>query len=96
MNETSLRVSGHVACGRNFRDHYSPSLAVCRIYGENYALHAKVIGVMKTIEIAFENNWRHLWMETNSKLISLTYNNNNIIPKKLKNRSLNCIYKINV
>lgn len=44
------------------------------------------------MKLANENNWRHLWIKTDSKLIYKAFNNTNIVLWPLKNKWLNCIH----
>jgi ribonuclease HI len=52
------------------------------------------MGIILAIECAFEKNWSHLWIESDSKLAILAFKNTSIIPWQLKNRWSNCMIKI--
>jgi hypothetical protein len=48
---------------------------------ENFnALYAEVMGVITGIYCVVERNWRILWIETDSNLVSLAFNSPSISP----------------
>ena len=55
------------------------------------ALKAELVGAMTAIEITYENNWRKLWLETDSKLLVLTFISISIVPWQLRQRWNQCL-----
>jgi ribonuclease HI len=53
--------------------------------GHVNALHAEMMGVILAIECAFEMNWSHFLLETDSRLVALAFKSPLIIPWSLKN-----------
>jgi len=45
---------------------------------------------MRAIEIAYEINWRNLWIEIDSTLVVLAFNFFNLVPWTLRNRWNSC------
>jgi ribonuclease HI len=58
------------------------------------ALYAEFMGVILAIECAYDKNWKHLWVECDSKIVALAFKSPHVIPWNLQNRWLNCITKI--
>jgi hypothetical protein len=53
---------------------------------------AELRGALKAIEIAFSNNWNHLWLETDSMLVVNAFKNQNkIVAWPLRNRWKNAL-----
>ncbi|MCI43475.1 ribonuclease H protein, partial [Trifolium medium] len=48
--------------------------------------------VESAIEIAQRRGWNHLWLECDSKLITLAFKSRLAIPWKLRNRWNNCLF----
>ncbi|CAJ2650982.1 unnamed protein product [Trifolium pratense] len=89
----SLGNPGIAACSGIFRNHRGEMVSCfSKHLGLANALFAEAMGVILAIEHAYAQNWSHLWIESDSKLVSLAFKSPNIIPWKLKNRWLNCIY----
>lgn len=55
------------------------------------AFVAEILGAILAIEIAQSKNWNHVWLETDSKLLTLAFKNHKMIPWNLRNRWINCI-----
>ena len=49
---------------------------------------------MFAIEIAYQRNWKYLWIETDSMLVTLTFKSSKLVPWHLQNRWDNCIHLI--
>lgn len=62
--------------------------------GVSTPLYAEAMGVILTVEIAFNNNWNYLWIECDSMLVTFAFNSTNIIPTKLRSRWNNCLVKL--
>jgi len=45
---------------------------------------------MRATEIAFQRNWKNVWIESDSSLVVMAFNNDSMIPCNLRNRWLNC------
>jgi ribonuclease HI len=57
--------------------------------GTTNALYAEFMGVILAIECAYNNkNWKHLWVECDSKIVALALKSPQVIPWQLKNRWL--------
>jgi len=54
------------------------------------AFQAEIMGTMRAIEVAFLNNWRHLWLEMDYAMVVHALKSNTSIPCKLRNRWFNC------
>lgn len=52
-------------------------------------VHAE-LSVMRATEIAFQRNWKNMWVESDSSLVVMAFNNDSMIPCDLRNRWLNC------
>lgn len=62
--------------------------------GEQNALYAELVAAMTAIEIAHNNGYSHFWLETDSQLVTLAFNSSSVVPWVLRNRWLNCMYRI--
>lgn len=60
-----------------------------KLEGKN-AFQAKIMGAMRAIEVAFFNNWRHLWLEMDSAMVVYALKSNTLIPCKIRSRWFNC------
>lgn len=52
-------------------------------YGTSY--HAELCGAIRAIEIAYEKNWKHLWLKTDSSLVIKAIIASTQIPWGLRN-----------
>jgi hypothetical protein len=59
--------------------------------GNKSAFLAELSGVIKAIEIAYENHWLNFWLETDSVLVVKAFSNLSLIPWSLRNRRMNCL-----
>ena len=74
------------------RDHNSLFLgAFAQNLNTNSAFNAEVLGAITAIDIATEKNWTNLWLETDSKHVTLAFKNKEMVPWSLGNRWLNCL-----
>ena len=90
-------LNGNAACGGIFRDVNSDFLGAFAInLGIGSALNAELIGAMVAIEVAYMNNWRNLWLETDSMLVFLAFKSSKIVPWSLRNRWDNCLHLLNM
>lgn len=46
----------------------------------NFDLHGELIGIMNAIEIASIKGYNQLWLESNSKLVTLAFKSQSIVP----------------
>jgi ribonuclease HI len=49
---------------------------------------------MRAIEIAADNGWRNVWLETDSSLVVLAFRKASLVPWKIRNRWNNCMHSI--
>jgi len=73
-------------CGSIFRDHEANFLS-CFVepFSITSSYTAEHCGAMRAIELAYQRNWRSLWLETNSALVVLAFKTSNQIPWPLRN-----------
>jgi ribonuclease HI len=86
---------GLASCGGVFRDHNADFLlAFAEPLGIASSYFAELSGVIKAIEIAFDNQWNNLWLETDSMLVINAFkNHDNIVAWPLRNRWKNALTK---
>jgi ribonuclease HI len=58
------------------------------------SLSAELQGAMIAIEIASQKGWNHLWLETDSILVTLAFKSSKLVPWQLRNRWENYLHKI--
>ncbi|GAU16832.1 hypothetical protein TSUD_367790 [Trifolium subterraneum] len=64
-----------------FRDSTSSFLgAYTYNLGISTSLNAELIGAMLAIETAFSKGWSHLWLESDSMLVVLTFSSSKVVP----------------
>ncbi|KEH22270.1 hypothetical protein MTR_7g035440 [Medicago truncatula] len=63
--------------------------ALAQNLNTNSAFNAEIFGAITAIDIAIEKNWTNLWLETDSKLVTLAFKNKEMVPWSLGNRWLN-------
>lgn len=79
------------ACGIIFRDWKADCLlCVSENLVPGSALNAEICGVLRAIEVAHQKQWTNLWLETDSKLVVMAFDNESIVPWSLSNRWYNC------
>jgi ribonuclease HI len=94
-NDASKGNPGPLACGGIFRDNQANDLGCfASNFGICDAFSAELIGAITAIEIAQRRGWNHLWLECDSKLVTLTFKSQLAIPWKLRNRWNNCLFLV--
>lgn len=71
--------------GENYMGCFAQNLGVCN------ALFAKFMAVILAVECAHQRNWLNLWIESDSKLVTLAVKSPQIVPWQIKNKWLNCL-----
>jgi ribonuclease HI len=86
---------GLASCGGVFRDHNAEFLlAFAEPLGIASSYIAELNGAIKVIEIAFDNQWNNLWLETDSMLVVNAFKNqDNCVAWPLRNRWKNALTK---
>jgi ribonuclease HI len=80
--------------GGIFRDHLADFRGgFAENIGKNSAFFAEILGAIRAIEIAFQNHWYNLWLETDSALVVKAFSNQALIPWQLRNRCLNSLVR---
>jgi ribonuclease HI len=85
---------GNASCGGVFRNHEAEFVyGFAEPLGVRNAFVAELCGAMRAIEIAFQNHWNHLWIESDSLYVVSAFNH----PEKqvawsLSNRWRNTIF----
>lgn len=62
--------------------------------GQENAYFAELSAAMRAIEIASQQNWTQLWLESDSMLVVNAFKNHALVPWKLRNRWYNCIHTV--
>lgn len=79
------------ACGGMFWNSFGFTLGC---FAQNllidYAFIAELTSAFIAIELAYQNNWLNLWLETDSKLTAMAFKNAASVPWELRNRWINC------
>lgn len=60
--------------------------------GISNSLIAELNGAMMAIEFASQKGWHHLWLETDSMLVTAAFKSITIVPWHLRNRWQNCLH----
>jgi ribonuclease HI len=69
------------SCGGAFMNHHAEFVvAFAEKVDFQSSFIAKLCGVMRAIELANENNWLNIWIETDSNLAVLAFKANSIVP----------------
>jgi ribonuclease HI len=88
--------SGIASCGGIFRNHKADFLfGFAELLGVTSSCFAEFSGACRAIEIAYQRNWRYLWLESDSSIVVSAFNN----PAKpvfwdLRNRWKNVLIRI--
>ena len=84
---------GPSSCGGILRNSAAEFLGafVCNL-GISNSLIADLNGAMLAIEIASQKGWRHIWLETDSMLVTAAFKSIKIVPWHLRNRWQNCLH----
>jgi ribonuclease HI len=79
---------GASSCGGVFRDmHANFVFAFAEPLGHANSYYAELCGAMRAIEIAYNNDWSHLWLESDSSLVVGAFGRHvNNIPWSLRTR----------
>jgi ribonuclease HI len=89
---TSLGNPGQAACAGIFRNHKGEHIGCfAQNIGVANALYAEIMGVIIAVECALARHWNHLWLECDSKLVTLALKSPQIIPWQLKLRWTKCM-----
>ena len=91
-DDASLGNPRSSSCGGIFRDFKG----ICKgcfaeFLGLTTSYQAELCGVIRAIEIAYEQNWHNLWIETDSSLVVQAFKNSRLIPWMLRNKWSNVI-----
>ena len=62
--------------------------------GLQNALYAELVASMLAIEIAYNNGFLNLWLESDSQLVILAFKSNTVVPWGLRNRWQNCMVRL--
>jgi ribonuclease HI len=62
--------------------------------GKGSAFHAELSGATRAIELAYQNHWDYLWLESDYVLVIKAFNNHSLVPWNLRNRWNNCMLKL--
>jgi ribonuclease HI len=87
-------ISGNASCGGIFRNHAAEFVyGFTEPLGASNAFVAELCGFMRAIEIAYQKQWNHLWIETDSLSVVSAFNH----PEKqvawsLSNRWKNAVF----
>jgi ribonuclease HI len=84
---------GLVGCGGAFRNHDADLLyCFAEPLGIASSFQAELCAAMSTIEVAYKMNWKNIWIETDSTLVVLAFQNSNtVVPWNLRNRWSNIL-----
>jgi ribonuclease HI len=87
---------GNAACGGVFRNHAADFVyGFAEPLGVMNAFVAEMCGAMRAVEIAFQNNWHRLWIESDSLLVVSAFNHpDKQVAWSISNRWRNTIYKV--
>lgn len=90
-NTDGAPTSTSSACGIIFRGFNADFLLCMSVnLGPGNAFSAELCGAMRAIEVAYQKQWFKLWLETDSQLVVLAFNNSSCVPWRLRNRWENC------
>jgi ribonuclease HI len=84
----------NAACGGIFRNSHADFVyGFAEPLGESTAYIAELSGVIRAIEIAFQNQWNNLWIETDSSSVVATFQNRHKpVAWCLRNRWQNALF----
>jgi ribonuclease HI len=92
FNTEGAATSISVAYRGIFRNHLSDFKGgFAENISKNYAFFTELLGAIRAIEIAYQNHWLNLWLETDSQLVVKAFNNHTLISWPLRNHWLNCL-----
>jgi len=86
---------GNSACGGIFRNH-EVEFVCCfaEPLGNSTSYLAELSGALRAIDLAYENSWTNIWLETDSSLVVLAFKNEDHITWSLRNRWHNMKFKL--
>jgi hypothetical protein len=94
-NTDGASTTDTTAYGSIFRNHLADFRgAFAENIGKNSAFFAEILGASRAIEIAYQNHWFNLWIETDSDLVVKAFNNHALIRWQRRNRWLNSLVRI--
>jgi len=81
-------LNGLAACGGIFSNMNADHLGSFAVNIDNgNALKAELIGAILAVEIAYQNNWEKLWLETDSKMVVAAFKSKpSLLPWQLRQR----------
>jgi len=83
--------SSSASSGGIFKDNEGNFLlAFAKKVGQENAYFAELSAAMRAIEMANQNNWMKILLESDSMLVVKAFKNHALVPCKLRNRWLNC------
>jgi ribonuclease HI len=87
---------GNSSCGGIFRDHEANFiLAFAEPLQITTSYVAELSGAMRAVEIAFQKNWKQLWIKSDSAIVVSTFNNpTKQVAWQLRNRWRNVMHMI--
>jgi ribonuclease HI len=87
---------GIAACGGIFRNHDAEFVyGFAEPLGISSSFVAELCGAMRAIEIAYNKNWRYLWIESDlSSVVSAFRNPDNLVVWWLRNRWKNVLFMV--
>jgi len=87
---------GISGCGGIFRDHAAEAiLCFAEPHGFTNSYYVELCAFMRVVEIAHQNNWHNIWIETDSALVVMAANSSDQVPWELRNRWLNVMTNLN-
>jgi hypothetical protein len=90
-NTDGAATNGNSACGGIFRNQMVEFLGgFAENTGNNNAFFAELSGVLRAIELAHQNQWLNLWLETDSILVVKAFKSHSLIPWPLRIWWINC------
>lgn len=84
---------GPSSCGGTFKNNDADFLGAFALnMGISTSLCAELHSAIIAIEIAFNRGWNHLWLETDSMLVTLAFKSKSVVPWQLRNIWENCLH----
>lgn len=93
IDGASLGNPGPSSCGDIFRNSNAEFLGPFAMnLGVSNSIYAKLHGAMIAIETSFNRGRKHLWLETDSMLVTHAFKSKLVVPWHLRNRWENCLH----
>jgi len=87
IDGASIENPGNSAYGGIFRNNETDFLCCfAEPLGYSNSYLAEISGALRAIELAYQNNWHNIWLETDSSLVVLAFHKEGKIPLSLRNR----------